>query len=143
MSHHEAFGYEECFNTLPVPRADAESPLRCRYVYGYGVDGSDRPATYSGSIEVRWPLLADRVKDRGLLRPCQSDFHCFTWVLEHFFDAFAPEHKRDIRVDAALSLELDSENILSDLVVKQDVAQQFLRKGHTGGSKRTKPTKPL
>ena len=36
--------YEECFNTLPVPIADAESPLRCRYVYGYGVDGSDRPS---------------------------------------------------------------------------------------------------
>ena len=33
--------YAECFNTLPVPVADAESSVRCRYVYGYGVDGSD------------------------------------------------------------------------------------------------------
>ena len=31
--------YTECFNTLPVPIADAESPVRCRYVYGYGVEG--------------------------------------------------------------------------------------------------------
>ena len=36
--------YAECFNALPVPIADAGSPLRCRYVYGYGVDGSDRPS---------------------------------------------------------------------------------------------------
>ena len=45
--------------------------------------------------------------------------------LEHFFDAFALEHKRDIRVDAAVALELDSEDILPNLVVEQDVAQQF------------------
>ena len=45
--------------------------------------------------------------------------------MEHFFDAFALEHKRDIRVDVAMALELDSEDILSNLVVKQDVAQQF------------------
>ena len=45
--------------------------------------------------------------------------------MEHFFDAFALEHKRDIRVDAAIALELDSEDILPNLVVKQDVAQQF------------------
>ena len=31
--------------------------------------------------------------------------------VEHFFDAFALEHKRDIRVDAAIALELDSEDI--------------------------------
>ena len=36
--------YSECFNTLPVPIADVESPVRCRYVYGYGVDASDRPS---------------------------------------------------------------------------------------------------
>ena len=34
-------------------------------------------------------------------------------------------HKRDVRVDAAMALELDCEDILSDLVVKQEVAQQF------------------
>ena len=28
-------GFPECFNTLPVPVADVESPVRCRYVYGY------------------------------------------------------------------------------------------------------------
>ena len=36
--------YPECFNTLPVPVADVESPVRCRCVYGYGVDASDRPS---------------------------------------------------------------------------------------------------
>ena len=36
--------YPECFNTLPVPVADVESPVRCRCVYGHGVDASDRPS---------------------------------------------------------------------------------------------------
>ena len=40
--------YTECFNTLPVPIADEESPVRCRYVYGYG-----------------WMLLTDRATCSG------------------------------------------------------------------------------
>ena len=50
--------YTECFNTLPVPIADVESPVRCRYVYGYGVDASDRPS-YLLSSGIGWTLLAD------------------------------------------------------------------------------------
>ena len=41
---HVSARYEECFNTLPVPVYDSDCPHRCRYVYGYGVDGSDRPS---------------------------------------------------------------------------------------------------
>ena len=118
--------FAECFNTLPVPIADAESPLRCRYVYGYGVDGSDRLLTLAPS-RIGWPLLANGTKVRGILRPCQTAKATFiaSLGLEHFFDAFALEHKRDVRVDAAMALELDSEDILPNLVVTQEVAQQF------------------
>ena len=45
--------------------------------------------------------------------------------MKHFFDAFALEHQRDIRVDAARALELDVEDILPNLVVKHEVARQF------------------
>ena len=41
---HLSASFEECFNTLPVPTTDPESPYRCRYVYGYGTDGSDQPS---------------------------------------------------------------------------------------------------
>ena len=117
--------YEECFNTLPVPIADAESPLRCRYVYGYGVDGSDRPSYLlwprRGSDGHFWLI---EPKSGDFFDPAKATFIA-SLGLEHFFDAFALEHKRDIRVDAAMALELDCEDILPNLVVKQDVAQQF------------------
>ena len=117
--------YEECFNTLPVPMADAECPLRCRYVYGYGVDGSDRPSYLlwprRGSDGHFW-LMEPKTGD--YFDPAKATFIA-PLGMEHFFDAFALDHKRDIRVDAAIALELDSEDILPNLVVKQDVARQF------------------
>ena len=115
--------YEECFNTLPVPMTDAECPLRCRYVYGYGVDGSDRPSC------LLWPRRGSdghfrlmEPKTGDYFDPAKATFIAALGV-EHFFDAFALEQKRDIREDAAIALELDSEDILPDLVVKQAVAR--------------------
>ena len=117
--------YAECFNTLPVPIADAESPVRCRYVYGYGVDGSDRPSYLlwprRGSDGHFW-LMDPRSGE--FFDPAKATFIA-SLGLKHFFDAFALEHKRDVRVDAARALELDDEDILPNLVVKQEVAQQF------------------
>ena len=117
--------YAECFNTLPVPIADAGSPVRCRYVYGYGVDGSDRPSYLlwprRGSDGHFW--LTDP-RSGEFFDPAKATFIA-SLGLEHFFDAFALGHKRDVRVDAARALELDDEDILPDLVVKQEVAQQF------------------
>ena len=117
--------HTECFNTLPVPIADAESPVRCRYVCGYGVDGSDRPSY------LLWPRRGSDGRF-WLMDPRSGEFFDpakATFIaqlgLKHFFDAFALEHKRDVRVDAARALELDDEDILPTLVVKQEVAQQF------------------
>ena len=41
---HLPASFDECFNALPVPTTDPESSHRCRYVYGYGTDGSDQPS---------------------------------------------------------------------------------------------------
>ena len=117
--------YEECFNTLPVPMTDSDCPLRCRYVYGYGVDGSDRPSYLlwprRGSDGHFW-LMEPRTGD--YFDPAKANFIAPLGV-EHFFDAFALEQKRDIREDAAIALELDSDAIQPNLVVKQAVARQF------------------
>ena len=117
--------YEECFNTLPVPMTDADCTLRCRYVYGYGVDGSDRPSYLlwprRGSDGHFW-LMEPKTGD--YFDPAKADFIAPLGV-EHFFDAFALEQTRDIRDDAAIALELDSDDIQPNLVVKQAVARQF------------------
>ena len=47
--------------------------------------------------------------------------------LEHFFDAFALEHKRDVREAAAAAnaWEIDRDDVQPNLVVKQAIARQF------------------
>ena len=49
---HLSAELDECLNTLPVPITNSGCPYRSRYVYGYGIDGSDRPSY------LLWPLLA-------------------------------------------------------------------------------------
>ena len=117
--------YEECFNTLPVPTSDSDCPHRCRYVYGYGVDGSDRPSYLlwprrgsNGHFWLMEPMTG------SYFDPAKAKFIAPIGV-EHFFDAFALEHKRDIREAAATALELDRDDIQPNLVVKQAVARQF------------------
>ena len=111
--------YAECFNTLPVPIADAESPVRCRYVYGYGVDGSDRPSYLlwprRGSDGHFW-LMDPRSGE--FFDPAKATFIA-SLGLKHFFDAFALEHKRDVRVDAAF--------FFSNAALLKTVAVMFLQ----------------
>ena len=118
--------YEECFNTLPVPVTDSDCPLRCRYEYGYGVDGSDRPSYLlwprRGSDGHFW-LMEPRTGD--YFDPAKANFIAPLGVEQFFFDAFALEQKRDIREAAATALELDRDDIQPNLVVKQAVVRQF------------------
>ena len=110
------FGAVKCIENGPQ-----SSVLLGRYVYGHGVDGSDRPSY------LLWP----RRRSDGhfwLMDPRSGEFFDpakATFIaslgLKHFFDAFALEHKRDVRVDAARALELDDEDILPNLVVKQEL----------------------
>ena len=73
--------YPECFNTLPVPVADVESPVRCRYVYGYGVDDSDRPSYLlwprRGSDGHFWPMDPRSGK---FFDPAKANLHRATWL---------------------------------------------------------------
>ena len=45
--------------------------------------------------------------------------------LEHFFDAFALNHMRPLRVDAASAPQLPLEDVSDTLVVKQDRAEMY------------------
>ena len=122
---HVSARYEECFNTLPVPSAESNCPYRCKYVYGYAVDGSDRPSY------LLWPrrgadghfwLLDPMVGN--YFDPYEADFLASIGV-EHFFDAFALVHKRSIREAAAEALEIPLDDIQDNLVVKQSSARRF------------------
>ena len=78
-------------------------------MYGYGVDATDRPSYLlwprRGSDGYFW-LMDPR--SGKFFDPAKASFIA-QLGLKHFFDAFALEHQRDIRVDAAHALELDVE----------------------------------
>ena len=122
---HLSAELDECLNTLPVPITNPGCPYRSRYVYGYGVDGSDRPSY------LLWPRrghgghfwLMDPWTGR-FFDPATADFLA-PIGLEHFFDAFALIHKRSLRVAAATALRIPVEDVLDNLVVKQARAAMF------------------
>ena len=112
-------------NTLPVPSAESNCPYRRKYVYGYAVDGSDRPSYLlwprrgaDGHFWLVDPMLGN------YFDPYEADF-LESIGLEHFFDAFALVHKRSIREAAAEALEIPLEDIQDNLVVKQSSARRF------------------
>ena len=90
-----------CLNTLPVPIPKRECPYRVRFVFAYGVDDSDRPSY------LLWPRRGDGGRF-WLVDPWSGRFFDPATAgflapigLEHFFDAFALNHMRPLRVDAA------------------------------------------
>ena len=114
-----------CLNTLPVPISRRDCPFRVRFVFAYGVDNSDRPSY------LLWP-------HRGtggqfwLVDPWSGNYFDLAAArfiapigLEHFFDAFALNHMRPLRVDAAAALRLPLDDVSDTLVVKQDRAAMF------------------
>ena len=116
---------DECLNTLPVPIPNPGCPYRSRYVYGYGVDGSDRPSY------LLWPRrghgghfwLTDPWTGR-FFDPAAADFVA-PIGLEHFFDAFALIHKRSLRIAAANAIRIPVADVLDNLVVKQARAAMY------------------
>ena len=95
-----------CLNTLPVPIPKWDCPFRVRFVFAYGVDNSDRPSY------LLWPCRGDG-GHFWLVDPWSGNFFDPTAAkfiapigLEHFFDAFALNHMRPLRVDAAAALRL-------------------------------------
>ena len=86
-------------------------------MYGYGVDGSDRPSYLlwprRGSAGHFW--LIDPMSG-SYFDPSKANF---------IFDAFALDHKRGIREAAAEALEIQLDDIQTNLVVKQSSARRF------------------
>ena len=118
-------GLAGCLNTLPVPIPKRECPYRVRFVFAYGVDDSDRPSY------LLWPRRGDG-GHFWLVDPWSGRFFDPATAgflapigLEHFFDAFALNHMRPLRVDAAEALQIPLEDVLDTLVVKQARAEKF------------------
>ena len=95
--------------------------------YPYSVQTSSRrERSHSAMIAATggYPNFLQRIGITVETPSNRDSIPTFYWVWS-ISDAFALEHKRDVRVDATMALELDCEDILSNLVVKQEVAQQF------------------
>ena len=114
-----------CLNTLPVPIPKWDCPFRVRFVFAYGVDNSDRPSY------LLWPHRGNG-GHFWLVDPWSGNFFdpaAARFIapigLEHFFDAFALNHMRPLRVDAAAALRLPVDDVSDTLVVKQDRAKMF------------------
>ena len=111
-----------CLNTLPVPISRKDCPFKARFVFAYGVDNSDKPSY------LLWP-------NRGvngqflLVDPWSGNYFDLDFMepigLEHFFDAFALDQKRSLKVDAAAALNIPLNDVSDSLVVKQDRANRF------------------
>ena len=100
-----------CLNTLPVPIPKWDCPFRVRFVFAYGVDNSDR------SSYLLWPCRGDG-GHFWLVDPWSGNFFDPTAArfiapigLEHFFDAFALNRMRPLRVDAAAALRLPLDDV--------------------------------
>ena len=114
-----------CLNALPVPISRKDCPFKARFVFAYGVDNSDKPSY------LLWP-------NRGvngqflLVDPWSGNYFDLDTAkfmepigLEHFFDAFALDQKRSLKVDAAAALNIPLNDVSDSLVVKQDRANRF------------------
>ena len=106
-------------------RRDPAKQNRCRFVYGYGIDGSDLPSY------LVWPRRGDEGRfwfmDPITGKYFDPDVAPFMKPvgLEHFFDAFGLGAKRDIRSAAAEALAIPLDDIRTDLVVEQSSAKRF------------------
>ena len=114
-----------CLNTLPVPISRRDCPFRVRFVFAYSVDNSDRPSY------LLWPHRGAGGQF-SLVDPWSGkyfDLAAASFIapigLEHFFDAFALNQKRLLRVDAAAALHPPLDDVSDTLVVKQARADMF------------------
>ena len=125
MNCHIPTDLAGCLNTLPVPISRKDCPFKARFVFAYGVDNSDKPSY------LVWPIRG--VNGQFLLVDPWSgnyfDLEAAKFMepigFEHFFDAFALDRKRSLKVDAAAALNIPLDDVSDSLVVKQDRANRF------------------
>ena len=116
---------DNSLNTLPVPCYGPNGFDDLRYIYGYGIDRSDRPCY------LLWPYRGDG-GHFWLTDPWSGRFfdpttatHCAPLPLEHFFDAFALDPNRSIRKPAAAALSIPEADVSEGLVVDAKRAEIY------------------
>ena len=107
------------------PISGKDCPFQTRYVFAYGVDNSDRPSY------LLWPIRGGNGQFL-LVDPWSGNYFDLEAAefmepigIEHFFDAFSPEKKRPLKVDAASALNTPVKEVSDLLVVSQDRAKPF------------------
>ena len=116
---------DECWNTLPIPWKRNQEAYQLRYVFGYGMDGSDLPCY------ILWPT-----------RTVEQSFWCIDawkgdWVrldkcsymapvgIEHFFDSFCFDPQRPWRAAACQALGIPSCRVSEDTHLEQLQENKF------------------
>ena len=106
----------------PIPLWDSEA-WRCRYVFGYSLDDSDKP------VFLVWPNLCQAPSIQNL-------------GLEHFYAAFGLGCSRNLRASSAYALGVSEHTISEDCSVSMDIVpaaapatRHTLRNAHSEESK--------
>ena len=130
--------------TTPIPLWGNEA-WRCRYVFGYSLDDSDKP------VFLIWP---DKTESNGfwLLDVETGHYHNLCQApsiqnlgLEHFYAAFGLGCSRNLRTSSAYALGISEHTISEDCSVSMDIATQLQPLQHgipceTHAQKRAKTT---
>ena len=124
--HHQITGLrnESGGSVTPIPLCNQEE-WRCRYVFGYSLDDSDKP------VYLIWP---GRTRNNGLwlLDVARNQYHnlCQTTTicnlgLEHFYAAFGLGCSRDLRTSSARAFGISVNDISEDCSVPCGLAKGF------------------
>ena len=111
-------------SVTPIPLCNQEE-WRCRYVFGYSLDDSDKP------VYLIWP---ERTRNNGLwlLDVARNQYHnlCQTTSicnlgLEHFYAAFGLGCSRDLRTSSARAFGISVNDISEDCSVPSGLVKGF------------------
>ena len=109
-------------SVTPIPLCNQEE-WRCRYVFGYSLDDSDKP------VYLIWP---ERTRSNGLwlLDVARNPYHnlCQTasirnLSLEHFYAAFGLGCSRDLRTSSARAFGISENDVSEDCSVPSGIAK--------------------
>ena len=115
---------ERGVSVTPIPLCNQEE-WRCRYVFGYSLDDSDKP------VYLIWP---ERTGNNGfwLLDAARNQYHnlCQTASirnlgLEHFYAAFGLGCSRDLRTSSARAFGISNNDISEDCSVPSGIAKRL------------------
>ena len=115
---------ERGVSVTPIPLCNQEE-WRCRYVFGYSLDDSDKP------VYLIWP---ERTGSNGfwLLDVARNQYHnlCQTASirnlgLEHFYAAFGLGCSRDLRTSSARAFGISDNDISEDCSVPSGIAKRL------------------